>query len=452
LKGYRLVLLLLVPLLLAGCNLASSLDATTPAPLLTADQPADAITTPAPTLSQAPPATEQLSSSATPSFLPTSSPTIEPIAIGTALPDVQVLPDPGEFIWELVVDGLDRPVGLVQADDNSGRLFVLEQAGTIRVIENGALQPEPFLDIRSIVGSQGNEQGLLGMAFHPRFAENGYFFINYTDLDGNTNITRFSASPDNPEIADPQSEVRLLFIDQPYQNHNGGSVVFGPDGYLYLGLGDGGSAGDPQGNAQSTGTYLGKILRLDVDGGDPYAIPADNPFADGGINPQGGLAEIWAYGLRNPWRFSFDNSNGDVYIADVGQGSWEEVNYLPLESQPGANYGWVYREGRHPYEGSPPEGAPLVDPVEEYDHGQGCSVTGGYVYRGRALPEWQGVYLFGDYCSGIIWGLLRNTDGSWRSARLFETSFNISSFGEDIAGEIYLADLNGAIYRLTRRP
>ena len=451
-KGYLLILLLLVLQLLAGCNLASSPDATAAAPSLTAEQPSVAITQPGPTPSQALLATEQLFSSATPSFLSTHTPTVEVSAISTALPDVQVIPDPREYTWELIVDGLERPVGLVQADDNSGRLFVLEQAGLIRVIANGALQQEPYIDIRSEVGSQGNEQGLLGMAFHPRFAENGYFFINYTDLDGNTNIARFSASPGNPEIADPQSEVRLLFIEQPYQNHNGGSVVFGPDGYLYLGLGDGGSAGDPQGNAQWTGTHLGKILRLDVNSGDPYAIPVDNPFAEGGNNPQGGLAEIWAYGLRNPWRFSFDDLNGAVYIADVGQGSWEEVNYLPLESQSGANYGWDYREGRHPYEGSPPEGAALVDPVEEYDHSQGCSVTGGYVYRGKALPGWLGVYFFGDFCSGIIWGLLRNPDGSWQSARLFETGFNISSFGEDLAGEIYLADLNGAIYRLARRP
>ncbi|OGO28284.1 MAG: hypothetical protein A2W33_03145 [Chloroflexi bacterium RBG_16_52_11] len=451
-KGYLLILLLLVTQLVAGCSLASSQEATAPAASLTVDLPAGTITQPVPAPSQAPPATEQLFSSPTPFFLPTHTPTSEPGAISTALPDVQTMPDPGEYNWELVVDGLDRPVGLVQADDNSGRLFVLEQAGLIRIIENGALRSEPFLDIRSRVGSQGNEQGLLGMAFHPRFAENGYFFTNYTDRDGNSNIARFSALPEDPGIADPQSEMRLMFIEQPYPNHNGGSVVFGPDGYLYLGLGDGGSAGDPQGNAQDTRTPLGKILRLDVDNGDPYTIPVENPFAEGGTNPQGGLAEVWAYGLRNPWRFSFDRLTGAVYIADVGQGSWEEVNYLPLEAQSGVNYGWDYREGRHPYEGRPPDGVTLVDPVEEYDHSQGCSVTGGYVYRGEALPEWQGVYLFGDFCSGIVWGLLRNPDGSWQSARLFETGFNISSFGENVAGEIYLADLNGAIYRLARRP
>jgi glucose/arabinose dehydrogenase len=233
-----------------------------------------------------------------------------------------------------VVGGLAKPIGLANAGDGSNRLFVIEQAGVIRILQNGLLTPEPFLDIRAQVGSQANEQGLLGLAFHPKYAKNGYFYVNYTDLQGDTVIARFSVSASDPQRADPTSEKRLLAVDQPYPNHNGGQVIFGPDGYLYLGLGDGGSGGDPAGNGQSRATLLGKILRIDVDKGDPYAIPPDNPFAQGG-----GRAEIWAYGLRNPWRFSFDRLTGDLYIADVGQNQWEEIDWLPA-GQSGANLGW----------------------------------------------------------------------------------------------------------------
>jgi glucose/arabinose dehydrogenase len=342
------------------------------------------------------------------------------------------------------VGGLENPLGLENAGDGSSRLFIVEQVGIILVWKDGALLDQPFLDIRDRVGSNGSEQGLLGLAFHPRYTENGYFFVNYTDKNGDTHIARFSVSVQDPDRADPASEKQLIFQPQPYANHNGGSVVFGPDGYLYLGLGDGGAGGDPQGYGQSTQILLGKILRIDVDNGDPYAIPPDNPFVGGG-----GLPEIYAYGLRNPWRFSFDPLTGDLYIADVGQNKWEEVNFLPAGSQPGANFGWDFREGLHRFEGVN-LGEDFIDPVAEYDHSQGCSVTGGFVYRGVNLPEWQGVYLYGDFCSGRVWGLLRNPDGSWQSALLFETGFQISSFGIDQSGELYLVDYGGNVYRLAK--
>ncbi|MGB8982004.1 MAG: PQQ-dependent sugar dehydrogenase, partial [Anaerolineales bacterium] len=329
--------------------------------------------------------------------------------------------------------GLQRPVDL--QSDGSGRLFVIEKAGRIRIIENNQLLATPFLDVTDRVGSSSNEQGLLGLAFHPRYAENGRFFVNYTDLNGDTVIARFQVSGD-PNAADPNSEVKLLGVDQPFANHNGGVLAFGPDGYLYAGLGDGGSQGDPRGNAQNTGVLLGKVLRLDVDSAEPYAVPGDNPFGN----------EVWAYGLRNPWRLSFDRSTGDLYIADVGQGEWEEIDFLPAGSPGGANFGWDHREGAHDYEGGGPEG--MLDPIAEYSHSEGrCSVTGGYVYRGASLPEWNGIYLYGDYCTGFIWGLLRSGD-SWQEQMLFDTQVTITSFGQDSAGEVYLVGDNGEIYQL----
>lgn len=355
---------------------------------------------------------------------------------------VTSLPPADSAVWQPIAEGLNNPIGIANAGDGSGRLFILEQAGVIRILQGGTILADPFLDISRQVGCCG-ERGLLGLAFHPRYVENGQFFVNYTDRDGNTVIARFEVSPDNPNRANPESEQRLMYVRQPYPNHNGGAIVFGPDGYLYLGLGDGGSGGDPQGNGQSTSTLLGKILRIDVDGGDPYAIPADNPFVNGG-----GLIEIWAYGLRNPWRIAFDSLTGDLYLGDVGQNAWEEINFLPASSPPGVNFGWNYREGAHPYQGSPPPDLDLVDPVAEYSHDQGCSVTGGVVYRGAALPTWQGVYLYGDYCSGKVWGLVRNPADAWVNGLLFETSATITSFGTDEASEVYLADYSGRIFRL----
>jgi glucose/arabinose dehydrogenase len=388
----------------------------------------------------APPASEApataTESQATPTLVSTEAPPPE---------EVSVLPDPSNYTWQLVADGLERPVGLFNAGDGSARLFVLEQPGTIRMIKEGKVLSTPFLDIVDRVGSGGSEQGLLGLAFHPNYAENGHFYINYTDRNGNTVIARFNIT-DNPDQADPASEVQLLGVEQPFGNHNGGMLAFGPDGYLYLGMGDGGSAGDPFGNAQSLNTLLGKILRIDVNDGDPYSIPPDNPYVNGGGRP-----EIWAYGLRNPWRFSFDLLTNDLYIGDVGQNQWEEIDFLPAGSPGGANFGWNYREGAHPYEGNPPAGLNLIDPVAEYDHSQGCSVTGGYVYRDQDLLDWNGVYLYGDYCSGLVWGLLHLPDGSWQNARLFESGARITSFGQDQAGEIYLVDHQGGIYRLAKK-
>lgn len=438
----RLIYLaLFITLFLAGCGTGTSEQASpSPGAVIEATPSATTQLLPSTTATEkpsAPPASEAPATTTESPVTPTLAPTETPTS-----GEVSALPDPSNYTWQLVVDGLDRPVGLFNADDGSGRLFVLEQPGTIRIIKDGEVLPTPFLNIVDEVGSGGSEQGLLGLAFHPNYTENGHFYVNYTDHNGNTVIARFNVS-DNPDQADPASEVQLLGVEQPFANHNGGMLAFGPDGYLYLGLGDGGSAGDPFGNAQSLDTLLGKILRIDVDAGDPYGIPPDNPYANGGGRP-----EIWAYGLRNPWRFSFDRLTNDLYIGDVGQNQWEEIDFLPAGSPGGANFGWNYREGLHPYEGSPPAGLNLIDPVAEYDHSQGCSVTGGYVYRGPDLPDWSGVYLYGDYCSGLVWGLLHLPDGSWQNARLFESGARITSFGQDQAGEIYLVDHQGRIYRL----
>jgi glucose/arabinose dehydrogenase len=349
-------------------------------------------------------------------------------------PDVTTFPDADAYSWQLLVSGLERPVDL-QAD-GSGRLFVIEKVGRIRIIQNGQLLIAPFLDITDRVGSSSNEQGLLGLAFHPNYAQNGRFFVNYTNRNGDTEIARFQVSSD-PNVADPDSELKLLGVDQPYPNHNGGGLDFGPDGYLYAGLGDGGAAGDPSGNGQKTTTLLGKILRLDVDSAEPYVVPADNPFGN----------EIWAYGLRNPWRISFDSATGDLYIGDVGQNVWEEIDHLPAGSPGGTNFGWDFREGAHEYSGTAP--ADLTDPIAEYSHQEGgCSVTGGYVYRG-AMPEWNGVYLYGDYCTGFIWGLVQPGNG-WQAQLLFDTDVNITAFGQDEAGEIYLVADSGGVYKLAR--
>ena len=360
------------------------------------------------------------------------------------------LPDPAGYQWQLLISGLSRPVDLAGPQDFPGKLFVLEQAGVIRIIQDGVILPEPFLDIRDRVGSGGNEQGLLGIAFHPQFIKNGYFYVNYTDKQGNTVIARFSATlDDNPNLrADPASESILLQVDQPYANHNGGQLVFGPDGYLWIGLGDGGGQGDPNGNGQSSQSLLGKILRIDVDQGNPYAIPEDNPYANGG-----GLPEIWAIGLRNPWRFSFDRLTGDLFIGDVGQNSWEEIDYLPAGyvSTP-VNFGWNRREGSHPYSDQANDDTTgLINPIFEYSHDSGCSVTGGFVYRGVDLPDLHGVYLFGDYCSGLVWGSVPKGQNSWDTRILFSTGYQIASFGEDQNGEIYLLDLNGNVYRLEKK-
>jgi len=352
------------------------------------------------------------------------------------------LPDPASAAWVEVLSGFTRPLALTNAGDN--RVFVVEQRGFIWAVAWDQDKPQVFLDIRDRVNDRANEQGLLGLAFHPSFNENGRFFVNYSGANGETIIAEYHTDT-NHVVGNSESERELLRIDQPYANHNGGALAFGPDGYLYIGTGDGGSGGDPHGNGQSLDTLLGKILRIDVDAGEPYVIPQDNPFADSGGKP-----EIWLYGLRNPWRIAFDRATGNFFIGDVGQSQWEEINFLPADSTGATNYGWNLREGAHDYSGGDAEG--LVDPIAEYDHSLGCSVTGGVVVRDPSLLTWQGVYLYGDYCSGRVWGLMQDESSAWLSAPLFKVAGTISSFGEDHAGRVYLVDHNGAIFRLEPVP
>jgi glucose/arabinose dehydrogenase len=343
-----------------------------------------------------------------------------------------------------VVEGLERPVVVAHAGDGSGRLFIVQQGGQIRIFDGLHLLPAPFLDLSDRV-SRGSEQGLLGLAFHPDYETNGFFFVNLTDLTGDTQILRFTVSAD-PNVADPASAVALLSVDQPYANHNGGQLAFGPDGKLWIGLGDGGSAGDPGNRAQSGNTLLGKILRIDVDQGLPYAIPLDNPFAsDPAVRD-----EIWALGLRNPWRFSFDRLTGDLFIADVGQNAWEEVSFEPVSSGGGRNYGWRRMEGTYCFNpGSNCSDGSLVLPILEYSHSLGCSITGGYRYRGAEMPEHLGTYFFGDFCSGRIWGGVENVEtGAWAATEILDSELSISTFGEDETGELYVADLGGTLYRI----
>jgi glucose/arabinose dehydrogenase len=343
-----------------------------------------------------------------------------------------------------VVEGLEQPVVVAHPGDGSGRLFIAQQGGEIVIFDGTQLLVDPFLDLSSSVSS-GHEQGLLGLAFHPDYETNGLFYVNFTDVSGDTQIIRFTVSAD-PNVADPASAVALLTVDQPFANHNGGQLAFGPDGNLWIGLGDGGSAGDPENRAQSGNTLLGKILRVDVDQGLPYGIPEDNPFvADDGVRD-----EIWALGLRNPWRFSFDRLTGDLFIADVGQNTWEEVSFEPVTSRGGRNYGWRRMEGNHCFNpGSNCNDGSLVLPILEYSHSQGCSITGGYRYRGAEMPEHYGTYFYGDFCSGLIWGGTENLEtGVWTPVELLDSELAISTFGEDEQGELYVADHGGTLYRL----
>jgi glucose/arabinose dehydrogenase len=343
-----------------------------------------------------------------------------------------------------VTTGLDDPVSITHAGDN--RIFITQQGGLVRIYDGTRLLPEPFLDVRSRI-STGGERGLLSIAFHPDYAINGLFYVNYTDTGGDTVVARYSVSPLDPNRANPNSAVPILTIDQPFANHNGGQLQFGPDGYLYIGMGDGGSGGDPGNRAQNPAQLLGKMLRIDVNSGSPYAIPRSNPF----VGQTAFRPEIWALGLRNPWRFSFDRSTGDLWLADVGQGTWEEIDFQPATSIGGENYGWRRMEGSHCF--NPANGCntgTLVLPVIEYDHDFGCSVTGGYVYRGTRSPRLNGSYIYGDFCSGRIWGATRNANGSVTVRDFVDATFNISTFGEDAAGEVYVADYgNGVLYRIT---
>jgi glucose/arabinose dehydrogenase len=351
-------------------------------------------------------------------------------------------PDSTGIVLTPVATGLSLPLHLT-APAGDGRLFVVEKTGGVRVIKDGALLPTPFLDISDAV-STGSEQGLLSMAFHPDYASNGFFYVDYTDVDGNTHVTRYSVSAADADVADPASAKTILTVEQPFANHNGGLLLFGPDGKLYIGLGDGGSGGDPFGNGQDLGTLLGKILRIDVDAGDPYAIPPDNPF----VGRAGARGEIWAYGLRNPWRFSFDAESGRLYVADVGQGAWEEVDVVPAD-EGGHDFGWNIMEGAHCYNASSCDQTGLTLPILEYSHDDGCSITGGFVYRGSLVPDIVGQYFYSDYCSGFLRsftfdGTTASTPTTWPVGDIG----NVQSFGEDAAGELYVLSTNGTVYRV----
>jgi glucose/arabinose dehydrogenase len=349
---------------------------------------------------------------------------------------------------EPVVTGLSSPVDITHAGDGSGRLFITLQGGRVVIFDGVQILSPPFLDINSLVSS-GGERGLLGAAFHPNYVGNGFFYVSYTDTAGDSVIARYSVSLD-PNRADPTSGVILLTIPQPFSNHNGGQLHFGPDGYLYIGIGDGGSGGDPQNNGQDLGTLLGKILRIDVDSGFPFTVPPDNPF----VGVVGAREEIWSFGLRNPWRFSFDRLTGDMFIGDVGQNSWEEVDFQPANSTGGENYGWRLMEGNNCFNPAINcNNGTLTLPILVYDHSVGCSVTGGYLYRGSKNPNLNGLYLYGDFCSGLIWGAQEDGLGGWNTTVLLDTNFSISTFGEDESGEIYFAHLSatdGTIYQVVQ--
>jgi glucose/arabinose dehydrogenase len=343
-----------------------------------------------------------------------------------------------------VAGGFDRPLLVTAPPGDTRRLFVVEQPGRILVLKDGRRLTRPFLDVSRLV-SGGYEQGLLGLAFHPDYAANGRFFIDYTDLAGDTRVVEYRVSGD-PDRARPRPVRQLLMVRQPYPNHNGGHVLFGPDRKLYIGLGDGGSAGDPEGNGQRLDTLLGKILRIDVDarpGGRPFGIPPDNPF----VGRKGARPAIYVLGLRNPWRFSFDRASGDLWIGDVGQNAWEEVDWLPAGHIAGANLGWNAFEGTHPFGGAVSFGPP-VQPVAQYPHSLGCSVTGGLVYRGSAVPALVGRYVYADNCSGRVWTMRAGNPGDVRQiTRLLGVRLSqVTSFGEDARGELYLV-AGARVYR-----
>jgi glucose/arabinose dehydrogenase len=358
--------------------------------------------------------------------------------------------DPSSVVFREVMSGLTQPIFIANAGDGSNRLFIVERAGRIWIFANGALVPAPFLDIRSIVNSSGAEQGLLSLAFHPNYEANGQFYIAYTDQNGSLILSRLVRSATNPDLANANSGTTILTIPHPtFQNHNGGTLAFGPDGYLYWSVGDGGSGGDPSNNAQNLSVLLGKILRLDVDHVSPglnYSIPSSNPL----YNTPNRRGEIWAYGLRNPWRLSFDRQTGDLFIGDVGQNTREEIDFQPSGSLGGQNYGWRVMEGTlcfNPATGCDQSGKVL--PIAEYSHSFGCSVTGGYIYRGSLYTPLQGHYFYGDFCSGILFSLYNDPTNGWMVTQIADTPYSITSFGEDEHGELYLTDYNaGKIYQI----
>ena len=441
----RFMWLAILPLIfLAGCGLIA------PQPTPTPPRTPPIAQTPSPRpRATVPPASISTPAAPIPTS-PTSTPTHAPAAtVAPPTPAPTVAFPPAVRLEPFTrLDG--QIVYLTHAGDGSGRVFLVEKEGRIWVVEaDGGIRRTPFLDISDIVDSGPTERGLLSVAFDPNFVQNGQFYVNYTSKAGNgdTVVARYRAV--DLQQADPTTGVEILRIDQPAANHNGGQLQFGPDGYLYIGMGDGGKAGDPWDNAENLQVLLGKMLRIKVSGEATYAIPPDNPF----VGREDARLEIWAYGLRNPWRFSFDRATGDLYIADVGQNQWEEVDFQPADSKGGEHYGWDTMEGNHCFE--PPEGCDTsgkVLPVWEYPHPEGCSITGGYVYRGQAYPQLTGVYFYADFCSGKIYALHQNAAGVWESQPVLETGLNIASFGEDETGELYVLDLGGAVYRLVAEP
>jgi glucose/arabinose dehydrogenase len=371
------------------------------------------------------------------------------VSAGQMTVKAQAVLDPANLRFTEVTSGLTQPVFITHAGDGSGRQFIVERAGRIRMIKNGALLATSFLDIHTLVNSSGSEQGLLALAFHPNYASNGQFYTVHTIQDGSLVLSRFIRSSNNPDLANAGSRVTLLTIPHPTNaNHNGGTLAFGPDGYLYWSTGDGGGGGDVPNNAQNLTVLLGKILRLDVDSGSPYGIPSSNPFFN---DPTPGVRkEIWAYGLRNPWRISFDAQTGDLFIGDVGQGTREEIDFQPAGSSGGENYGWHVMEGSlcfNPSSGCNTTGKVL--PIAEYDHTVGCSVSGGYMYRGSQYSLLQGHYFYADFCSGALFSLEGNNISGWNITPLGDTPYSVSTFGEDENGELYLADYGtGKIYQL----
>ncbi len=441
----RFVLLLLGVLLLVGCSGNDGVTETPPVAEVGATETAmptapvamvasaTAVATLEPTLTETPAPTD-----APPTFTPT--PTITPTPTATPIPAAPVT----AITLQRVTDyTFLKPTYLTHAGDD--RLFVTEQQGVIRIIQGGQVLPEPFLYIVEAVGSTQYEQGLLSVAFHPNYRGNGRFFVNYTNRNGDTVISAWRVNAENPNVADYGSEQILLTIRQPYANHNGGQIKFGPDGYLYVGMGDGGSANDPLGAGQDLDTLLGKMLRLDVDfNPDGYAIPARNPF----VNNDAARNEIWAYGVRNPWRFSFDRLTGDMFMADVGQNQWEEINWQPADSAGGENYGWNIMEASHCFTNSNCDETGLVLPIFEYGHELGCSVTGGYMSRGMADLALYGNYFLADFCQGTIWSLFPDEGGSWQANVVYQGAGNVSSFGEDVHGGLYVVDQLGGVYRI----
>lgn len=430
-----LLILTATLLLLAACA-----DDNEPTATMVATAPPTNTSTPEPESTSIPddptPTPEMPTAAATETRQP--EPTSEP---ATTSPDVEL--DGFDIALEEVATGLEMPVGIVAVPDGSNRLFIVEKNGTIAILTDGLIVPEKLLDIRDRVNAEAPEQGLLGLALHPQFASNGLLYVNYTDSNGDTVIARFQAN-ETRDQADPAGEVILLQIEQPANNHNGGNLEFGPDGFLYIGTGDGGGSGDTFDQAQNGQTLLGKMLRIDVDAGDPYAIPPDNPFVD---DPDV-LDEIWAIGLRNPWRYSFDTETGDLFIADVGQNQIEEINVQPAGSTGGGNYGWPILEGSECFEADNCDSTGLVLPIFQYDHAFGCSVTGGDVYRGETWPELAGIYFLSDFCSGNIWALAPDSEG-WQSRLLLESGHNISAFGTGTDGALLLVDMyQGSLFQV----